>query len=428
MSRLTLTSCSPSAPTSTTAATCSTRDNGRVPPRTRRRRTRLLRPGGEPAMRDRRGPLVGPLPAIRRQERLPPVLPGRLHPQHQRGHRPRHRGTLPGGRHRRSVPGDELDVQRDRRAQNQANAASFLDQQRPPGGAVPAVHERRQSQLRPRSCGWGRRLLSVRWRLVLVLAAGRHQLQAADTIVHHAAGWRRHDLPDLLRHRARLGLRVRGDPQPRHRHVVDRSGPERPHQRRHRRVLPGGLVRAASVAGAVPGADCSGAGWNASSGRSTAGRSGASTSMASRNPNEIEVFISYASDWASQGLGTFVDSIQMPGEAVESFETDEGAWSVGGPPAGSDPNPTSSEPRTSASRRGPSTRRRRRRRLRDAVLRVRVRGTPTGPAAKTSWTQALPSLASSRHLHHAGVAGPPGPASRRWHRLPPPHPAWARGS
>ena len=86
------------------------------------------------------------------------------------------------------------------------------------------------------------------------------------------------------------------------------------------------------------GADCSGAGWNASSGRSN-GWEEWIIDLDGFAGQEIEVFISYASDWAVQGLGTFIDSIQMPGEAVESFETDEGAWSVVGPPAGSDPNP-----------------------------------------------------------------------------------------
>jgi hypothetical protein len=52
----------------------------------------------------------------------------------------------------------------------------------------------------------------------------------------------------------------------------------------------------------------------------------------------IEIFISYASDWAVQGLGSFVDSVQMPGEPVESFETGLGAWSES-QPSDSDPNP-----------------------------------------------------------------------------------------
>ena len=88
------------------------------------------------------------------------------------------------------------------------------------------------------------------------------------------------------------------------------------------------------------GADCSGAGWNASSGRSNGWEEWQIDLDAFAQPGEeIEVFISYASDWAVQGLGTFVDSIQMPGEPVESFETDEGAWSAVGPPVGSAPNP-----------------------------------------------------------------------------------------
>ena len=53
----------------------------------------------------------------------------------------------------------------------------------------------------------------------------------------------------------------------------------------------------------------------------------------------VEIFISYASDWAVQGLGTFVDLVQMPGEPVESFEAGEGSWSVTGPPTGSASNP-----------------------------------------------------------------------------------------
>jgi len=88
------------------------------------------------------------------------------------------------------------------------------------------------------------------------------------------------------------------------------------------------------------GADCSGAGWNASSGRSNGWEEWQIDLDAFAAPGEnIEVYISYASDWAAQGLGTFVDYVQMPGEPVESFETGEGSWSVTGPPTGSAPNP-----------------------------------------------------------------------------------------
>jgi hypothetical protein len=88
------------------------------------------------------------------------------------------------------------------------------------------------------------------------------------------------------------------------------------------------------------GADCSGAGWNASSGRSSGWEEWQIDLDAFAAPGQnIDVYISYASDWAVQGLGTFVDSVQMPGEEVESFEAGMGSWSVTGPPAGSAPNP-----------------------------------------------------------------------------------------
>lgn len=50
--------------------------------------------------------------------------------------------------------------------------------------------------------------------------------------------------------------------------------------------------------------------------------------------------ISYASDWAVQGLGAFVDHVDVSTDAdVESFEGGLGDWVVAGPPAGSSPNP-----------------------------------------------------------------------------------------
>jgi hypothetical protein len=86
------------------------------------------------------------------------------------------------------------------------------------------------------------------------------------------------------------------------------------------------------------GSTCSGAGWNAASGRS-AGWEEWSINLDPYAGKDIEVSISYASDWAIQGLGAFVDSVQLPGEAVESFEAGLGPWSMPGAPPGSDPNP-----------------------------------------------------------------------------------------
>ena len=54
---------------------------------------------------------------------------------------------------------------------------------------------------------------------------------------------------------------------------------------------------------------------------------------------QVEVFISYASDWATQGLGAFVDDITVStGEGTTSFEGDTGGWTVAGPPPGTAPN------------------------------------------------------------------------------------------
>ena len=90
------------------------------------------------------------------------------------------------------------------------------------------------------------------------------------------------------------------------------------------------------------GADCSGTGtgeWHASSGRS-AGWEEWQVDLSAYAGSDVEVAISYASDWAVQGLGAFVDHVEVSTETgVESFEADLGAWSVAGPPPGSDTNP-----------------------------------------------------------------------------------------
>jgi hypothetical protein len=54
---------------------------------------------------------------------------------------------------------------------------------------------------------------------------------------------------------------------------------------------------------------------------------------------QVEVSISYASDWATQGLGVFVDDIEVStGEGTTSFETGLDGWTVPGSPPGSSPN------------------------------------------------------------------------------------------
>jgi hypothetical protein len=54
---------------------------------------------------------------------------------------------------------------------------------------------------------------------------------------------------------------------------------------------------------------------------------------------QVEVSIAYVSDWATQGLGTFVDDIEVStGEGSTSFEDGLGGWAATGPPEGSGPN------------------------------------------------------------------------------------------
>ena len=55
---------------------------------------------------------------------------------------------------------------------------------------------------------------------------------------------------------------------------------------------------------------------------------------------QVELSISYASDWSFQGLGVFVDDIEVStGQGTTSFEAGLDGWSVPGAPPGSSPNP-----------------------------------------------------------------------------------------
>ena len=81
------------------------------------------------------------------------------------------------------------------------------------------------------------------------------------------------------------------------------------------------------------GADCAGTGWNATSGRSN-GWTEWEFDLSDYAGQEVTVSISYASDWAIQGLGVWVDDITAPTtEAGVStdFEGDMGSWTIGDP-------------------------------------------------------------------------------------------------
>ncbi|WP_434741360.1 M14 family zinc carboxypeptidase [Micromonospora sp. SH-82] len=98
--------------------------------------------------------------------------------------------------------------------------------------------------------------------------------------------------------------------------------------------------------GHYQGADCSPTGttgqWHAATGSSN-GWQEFTVDLSAYAGKQVEVSISSVSDWATQGLGIFLDDARVivDGQTVTetSFESDDlGGWQVAGPPAGSAPN------------------------------------------------------------------------------------------
>jgi hypothetical protein len=92
----------------------------------------------------------------------------------------------------------------------------------------------------------------------------------------------------------------------------------------------------------ITGATCDPTGssgaWNATSGDS-AGWQEWRIDLDAYAGQQVDIRISYASDWATQGLGVFVDDVTLPDGSSTSFEGgDTGGWAVTGPPPGSAPN------------------------------------------------------------------------------------------
>ena len=94
------------------------------------------------------------------------------------------------------------------------------------------------------------------------------------------------------------------------------------------------------------GEDCSSTGttgdWNAATG-SSAGSEEWVIDLSAYAGKQVELSISYVSDWATQGIGVFLDDVSVTVDGAvateTSFETDLGGWTVAGPPEGSAPNP-----------------------------------------------------------------------------------------
>ena len=81
--------------------------------------------------------------------------------------------------------------------------------------------------------------------------------------------------------------------------------------------------------------------WNAATGTS-AGSEEWVVDLSAYAGKQVELSISYVSDWATQGLGVFLDDVSVTADGAvateTSFETDLGGWTVAGPPEGSAPN------------------------------------------------------------------------------------------
>jgi Zinc carboxypeptidase len=77
--------------------------------------------------------------------------------------------------------------------------------------------------------------------------------------------------------------------------------------------------------------------WNAASGNS-AGWQEWSINLNAYAGGTVEISIAYASDWATQGIGVFLDDITLPDGTTTSFEEDLGGWTIAGPPEGTASN------------------------------------------------------------------------------------------
>jgi murein tripeptide amidase MpaA len=84
----------------------------------------------------------------------------------------------------------------------------------------------------------------------------------------------------------------------------------------------------------------SGGAWNAATGNS-GGWVQWDLDLSAYAGGQVELSISYISDWATQGLGVFLDDITEPDGSATSFEDGLDGWTVTGPPPGSGPNSNS---------------------------------------------------------------------------------------
>lgn len=79
--------------------------------------------------------------------------------------------------------------------------------------------------------------------------------------------------------------------------------------------------------------------WNAATGDS-GGWGEWDVDLSAYAGGQVELSISYISDWSTQDIGVFLDDITEPDGSTTSFEGGFDGWTVAGPPEGSGPNAT----------------------------------------------------------------------------------------
>jgi murein tripeptide amidase MpaA len=78
--------------------------------------------------------------------------------------------------------------------------------------------------------------------------------------------------------------------------------------------------------------------WHAASGSSAGWQQWSVDLGAWASTGSVEVSITYASDWGTQNLGTFIDDVRLPDGTTTSFESGLEGWTVSGAPPGSAAN------------------------------------------------------------------------------------------
>jgi hypothetical protein len=77
--------------------------------------------------------------------------------------------------------------------------------------------------------------------------------------------------------------------------------------------------------------------WNAFTGGSNGWRQ-VEVDLSAYAGQTVELYISYATDSVNQGLGVFVDDIELAGDPLENFEGSTSAWMASAGPSGAENN------------------------------------------------------------------------------------------